>query len=266
MPYTNCSACGAKALVGATRCPRCQAPFVSYEINGERVPTVNCPNCGVQRPVAIGVCPNCLMSTAPSGRRLARGLILASLAIAALMAVGYTISRRAEGTHASSQPLPRTDDTSRSADSIGVPALSSDSLTPAAPAAEAKGLAAGQTPSAAPGITKLPEPVASNPTATTASSTPPASPTNVVKSTPLKPAPPPSVAVSDTGRWEYAVATTWVRVRSAPTRESDVLRMVDSAQRVRLGPPQNGWRPVRVGVDRGWVDPRLFTVVPAPKR
>jgi hypothetical protein len=57
-----------------------------------------------------------------------------------------------------------------------------------------------------------------------------------------------------------------VRVRSAPTRESEVLRMVDSAQRVRLGPPMNnGWRPIRVGVDRGWVDPQFFTVVRAPR-
>jgi uncharacterized protein YgiM (DUF1202 family) len=71
--------------------------------------------------------------------------------------------------------------------------------------------------------------------------------------------------VSDVGPWEYAVATTWVRVRSAPTRDSEVLRMIDSAQRVRLGPAQNGWRPIRVGVDRGWVDPRLFTVVPTPQ-
>jgi hypothetical protein len=44
-----------------------------------------------------------------------------------------------------------------------------------------------------------------------------------------------------------------------------VLRMIDSAQKVHLGPPVTGWRPVRVGVDRGWVDPRLFTVVPAPR-
>ncbi len=80
---------------------------------------------------------------------------------------------------------------------------------------------------------------------------------------PLRPAPQPIAAVSDTGKWEDAVATTWVRVRSAPSRDSDVLRMIDSAQRVKLGPPVYGWRPVKVGVDRGWVDPRLFSVIPA---
>jgi hypothetical protein len=222
MPYTNCSVCGAKALVGATRCPRCQAPFVSYDIGGERVATVNCPNCGVQRPVAIGVCPNCLMSTAPSGRRLMRGLFLAGVAIAALMAVGYAISRRTEQSQPSAAPVADTADISQQSDS-GPPTDSAmtvrgDSLAPAPP-----------------------------------------------ESAPPKPARPLSVAVPDTGRWEYATAITWVRMRSAPTPESEVLRMIDSAQRVRLGPPMSGWRPVRVGVDRGWVDGRFFTTVTAPR-
>ena len=231
MPYTNCSVCGAKALVGATRCPRCQAPFVSYEFGGERVATVNCPNCGVQRPVAIGVCPNCLMSTAPSGRRLARGLILTGIAIAAILTVGYLISRRTELVKSTETPVVNAADTGLAADST--PARDSTALTASDTAARV--VSAPAVPVAAPI---------------------PAAP---------KPAPPPSVAVPDTGRWEYATANTWVRVRSAPTRESDVLRMVDSAQRVRLGPQLLGWRPIRVGIDRGWVDGRFFTVVPAPR-
>ncbi len=225
MPYTNCSACGAKALVGATRCPRCQAPVVSYDIKGERVRTVNCPNCGVQRPVAIGVCPNCLMSTAPSGQRLRRGLTLTGLAIVAILTVGYLMSRRTERMKATP-----------AATEI-VPALIAPSATASA-------------------------------TASPASQSPP--PAVAATSAPLTPEPPrpakrPTVAVPEAGSWEYALATTWVRVRSAPTRESEVLRMVDSAQRVRLGPPLNGWRSIQVGVDRGWVDPRYFTIVSAPR-
>lgn len=255
MPYTNCSVCGAKALVGATRCPRCQAPFVSYEVNGERVPTVNCPNCGVQRPVAIGVCPNCLMSTAPSGRRLVRGLVLASVAIAALMAVGYAISRRVEGT-ASTGSSATAIDTVLPGDTAVARRTVTDTLPSPLPA----------TNTAIPTSAGVEAPTVTNAMRTAATLPPNVSPATTTTPSPaVKPAPPPSVAVPDTGRWEAAVATTWVRVRSAPTRESDVLRMVDSAQRVRLGPPQNGWRPVRVGVDRGWVDPRLFSVIPAPK-
>ncbi len=239
MPYTNCSVCGAKALVGATRCPRCQAPFVSYDLKGERVETVNCPNCGVQRPAAIGVCPNCLTSTTPSGRRLTRGLILASVAVAALMIVGYAISRRAELV----RPTPPSVAPQPADTAAAVAGLSSDS--------------SAQAPD-----TSVHDIVRSPATSTGAPVTPVAAP--ITTPAPPNPALPPRVAVPDTGRWEFAVATTWVRVRSAPTRESDVLRMVDSAQRVRLGPPSSGWRPIRVGVDRGWVDPRFFRVIAAP--
>ncbi|MBA4072852.1 MAG: hypothetical protein C0497_13590 [Gemmatimonas sp.] len=87
----------------------------------------------------------------------------------------------------------------------------------------------------------------------------------IASSNPAARRPAPLPIVADTGPWEYATANTWVRVRSAPTRESDVLRTVDSAQRVRLGPPMNGWRPIGVGADRGWVDSHFFTVVRAPR-
>jgi hypothetical protein len=264
MPYTHCAACGAKALIGATRCPRCQTPFVSYDPKGERVPTVNCPNCGVQRPVAIGVCPNCLMSTAPSGWRLTRGLILVGLAIGVIVAVGYAISRRTGHTKAATTTIAA--ESTVVADSAGsahdtMPSAS-DTTVKAPPAV------AVNTPATTPApAVKLPAA-----TAPVAKATAPTQPVerssatgNVATTAAPRPAPPPSVAVPDTGVWEYAVAKTWVRVRSAPSIGSEMLRMVDSAQRVRLGPPTNGWRPVRVGVDRGWVDPRLFTVVPAPK-
>jgi hypothetical protein len=260
MPYTNCSACGAKALVGATRCPRCQAPFVSYDIGSDRVETVNCPNCGVQRPVAIGVCPNCLMSTAPSGRRLARGLVLASVAVVALLAVGYAISRRAEQTQPASKRGALPADTVVNADSQ--PSRDSGLLVAGEPVGRAASAATGPSArvAASPALQQTPATAAKPALPSLAPPNPaPVSPA------PPKPAPPPRVAVPDTGRWEYAVATTWVRLRSAPTRESDMLRMIDSAQRVRLGPPLAGWRSARVGVDRGWVDPRFFTVVPAPR-
>ena len=234
MPYTKCSACGAKALVGATRCPRCQAPFVSYDFKGKRVETVTCANCGVKRPVAIGICPNCLVSSVPSGRRTKRGLVVASVAVAALMAVGYLISHQVTGpTEPTSRfPAPATADTEMrtETETQAENGLQSDTaLLPATQAAATDSLIRTTRPSTT--RTRMPAPTTS---------------------------------VEDTGPWETAIATTWVRVRSAPTMESSVLGMVDSAQRVRLGPPKYGWRPIRVGADQGWIDPRFFVVVSAP--
>jgi len=267
MPYTNCSVCGAKALVGATRCPRCQAPFVSYDLKGERVPTVNCPNCGVQRPVAIGVCPNCLTSTAPAGARLTRGLVGVGLAIVVIMGIGYFISRRVdEKARTAPAAVPATDTAlvaSSPAPGDSLPVAATDSLNAAASPSSA-GVPLATRPATTPAVSPPSTAPAAAPTAALPVSArqTPVDPAMV----PPKPAAAPSVAVPDSGRWDFAVAITWVRVRSAPSRESEVLRMVDSAQRVRLGPPTNGWRPVRVGVDRGWVDPRLFTVVPPAGR
>jgi hypothetical protein len=239
---------------------------VSYEYGGERVATVNCPNCGVQRPVAIGVCPNCLMSTAPSGRRLARGLMLTGVGIAAILVIGYLISRRTELTKAASTPAASVADTAVTA-AVASPG---DSMGPASFDSSARAVSASMStvasiPAAAP--TAVPSPVRTAPSPDPAKRVTP-DPAAGVTPNPAapRPAPPPTVVVADTGLWEFATANTWVRVRSAPTAESDVLRMVDSAQRVRLGPAMtNGWRPIRVGVDRGWVDPRFFSVVRAPR-
>ncbi|MBI1808347.1 MAG: hypothetical protein HYR75_00495 [Gemmatimonadetes bacterium] len=79
----------------------------------------------------------------------------------------------------------------------------------------------------------------------------------VVEVQPSVPAP-----AADSG-WSYWRATTWVRLRDKPGRNGEEVRMIDSAQRVMLGPSASGWRAARVGTDRGWVDPRLF--VPATK-
>jgi hypothetical protein len=239
---------------------------VSYEFGGERVATVNCPNCGVQRPVAIGVCPNCLMSTAPSGRRLARGLILTGIAIVAILAVGYLISRRTEQVKSAEGPAAGKTDTGLVADSM--PSRDSSTLVASDTAALIDPAPAISAPTPIPVTANTPGRTAP-PTAARAAS-PAASPTDAAKPASLNPpaprsALPPSATAPDSGQWEFATANTWVRVRAAPTRESDVLRMVDSAQRVRLGPSVGGWRPVRVGVDRGWVDGRFFTVVPTPR-
>lgn len=244
MPYTNCASCGAKALVGATRCPRCEAPFVSYDVQGKRVPTVNCPECGVQRPAAIGACPNCFTSASHSSLRVSRSLIIAGLAIVGIITVGYFVSRTVPPTKPAPAAAIVATDSLGEADSLAVAGAPGESVVP-----DSAGKKALTVPVAAPVAVPVAPPAAIGKAASR-------------DTLPLRPAPPPIAAVSDSGVWVNAVATTWVRVRSAPSRDSDVLRMIDSAQHVKLGPPVYGWRPVKVGVDRGWVDPRLFAVLP----
>lgn len=184
---------------------------------------------------------------------------MVGIGIAIIVGVGYLYSRRVSPAPPPVVAVAEKDSEPVSDTAIGTPVVN----TPAPSSSIADTVAYRNE------LARTPTPAVAKPVAT------PPAPTvkaPVVAATPVdpamvppKPSAPPKVAVPDSGAWEFAVATTWVRVRSAPTRDSEVLRMVDSAQKVRLGPPMNGWRPVRVGVDRGWVDPRLFTIVPGGK-
>jgi hypothetical protein len=47
MPYLRCTACGSKALVAASQCPRCAHPFHLLNARGERVKLSRCRGCGI---------------------------------------------------------------------------------------------------------------------------------------------------------------------------------------------------------------------------
>lgn len=251
MAYSICAACGAKTLVGATRCPRCQTPLVSYDADAKRPETVRCSSCGVLRPVAIGVCPNCHSGPEPAARRSLRGLLIAAGAIVAILVVGFTISKivgPAEpnvSSNGAAPPVPLPD--REGTDSIAVGATKPDTSVPVAAVAPSPVAA----PRAAPIVSPAPPPVAQ-----TAGSAPRQAAAVIPTSAVPAPAP-------DSG-WTYWRATTWVRLRDKPGRNGEEVRMIDSAQRVLLGPSANGWREARVGTDRGWVDPRLFAPATKP--
>lgn len=131
MPYTNCSACGAKALVGATRCPRCQVSFLAPGSTRGRADVISCPKCGVQRPATVGGCPNCLASPASPGHGFSRRrLFIAAIAVILMMLVGYVIHWRSAApviAHVSTERV-------QSAPiATPVPAVREDTPVPASP-------------------------------------------------------------------------------------------------------------------------------------
>jgi hypothetical protein len=265
--YSLCAACGAKTLVGATRCPRCQTPLVSYAADAKRPETVRCPSCGILRPLAIGICPNCHAGPEPPARRSLRGLLMASGAVVVILGIGYAVSRIVGPSEP--VPSPVTD---------GPPVVTSPMLPDREPtdSASAAGLRADSTGRRAVGLTAQPGtpakaadtsaiPTGSGTRPTPASTVNQAAPAGVYRpATQAVAEVPPSVpAPAPDSGWSYWRATTWVRLRDKPGRDGEEVRMIDSAQRVMLGPTANGWRAARVGTDRGWVDPRLF--VPASR-
>lgn len=272
MAYSLCVACGAKTLVGATRCPRCQTPLVSYAPGSERPETVRCQGCGVLRPSAIGVCPNCHAGPESPNKRSARGLMLAGGVIVLILVGGFAITQFSSASRdlaVANQPTsaPDTNPVASAApislDSIGgsreniPPEMPLDSTR--APISRSRGATA--VVQAAPRKVEVPK-------------TAPMGPPKTAPASITTPAPAPAVTLdaqraarlvrpAADSSWSYWRATTWVRLRDKPGRNGDEVRMIDSSQRVLLGPSMNGWRAARVGTDQGWVDPRLF--VPATK-
>lgn len=244
MAYSLCAACGAKTLVGATRCPRCQTPLVSYDADAKRPETVRCPSCGVLRPVAIGVCPNCHSGPEPATQRSIRGLGLAGGAVLLILVVGFVISKFV----GPSEPAPAD----APALAVTAPALPDREPMDSVPFDSADAVSARDVGAAAPPSSK---------TVTTPTAPVPTGVSPRLSAKALTSSLPPSAP--DSG-WSYWRAITWVRLRDKPARNSGEVRMIDSSQRVLLGPSTNGWRATRVGNDRGWVDPRFFVPATQP--
>lgn len=263
MAYSLCAACGAKTLIGATRCPRCQTPLVSYAADAKRPETVRCPSCGVLRPVAIGVCPNCHSGPEPPTQRSIRGLILASGAVLVILVIGFAISKFIEP----SEQTPGPAGALAPVLAVTSPVLPDREPTDSVPfdsAHAASNQAAGTTAQRSPsGVTtpKLPVPAVAAASSQAKVPTPvPSSPAAAASATALaigKVRPEAPAPAPDSG-WSYWRAVTWVRLRDKPGKDGEEIRMIDSSQRVMLGPATNGWRATRVGNDRGWVDPRFF--------
>ena len=47
MAFLRCTACGSKALVAASQCPRCRHPFQLQNTRGDRVKLSRCRGCGI---------------------------------------------------------------------------------------------------------------------------------------------------------------------------------------------------------------------------
>lgn len=236
MAYLRCESCGAKALVAASRCPRCAADFNLVAAGGGRLPLVQCRTCGIMhaRGRACHWCPE-------QGRSSWRSPMVGIAASAVLLAgAGASSWRyRAEIESAYGRVMERT-----TAPAIGV---------------NTAGLAFAQVgeraaaPSVSPAISPVePVPVPLDPI--------PSGPQNGAEA---------GIAVSavaatlpqDTVQWVPAVARTWVNVRNEAGRDNQVVGVIRTGSRALLGGTgREGWRQVRTDSATGWVNPKHFLV------
>lgn len=244
MAYLRCTACGSKALIAASQCPRCTQPFNVHDARGERVKLVKCRGCGIMHR-HDSLCHWC----GERGRglqipkqvwRSAAALLLTAGTASAVWNFGPAIR---DFGGAIARDVQREVQRDRAADAAerarlvagSMPASRSTVPTDAAPNVAATQLASAELSAA--------NAVMLSDTAVTG-----------VADGALDL----MTAQMDSVQWTPVVARTWVNVRSDASRGGEVVGVIKPASRAMLGTDRAGWRQVRSTEVSGWVDPRLF--------
>lgn len=239
MRLVRCDACGSKAILAASQCPKCAEPLYVRDSRGDDVPLARCRTCDTYYPRSRDGCRWCSSERRPPGvPRWATGVAaalvvaVAALGISRLMPSGTPtpVPNVAEAEEPSPlrQPAAREPDVTRLPPATMIPVVATGTVT-AAPA-----------PSRA---APVPSPVA-----------PP--PSQVAT---RKPAPD-SARGGNAGGRSFARATTWVNVRSEPASESSVVGIILPDSIVERGELRRGWRRVTTPRLTGWAAEKLFVV------
>lgn len=234
--YVRCDACGAKAILAASRCPKCTEALSLRDHHGELLPLSHCRKCDTYYLSSKGGCKWC--GTKP-GAAVNWGRVMTSvagvLAVGAALWWGVRFQRAAPVPAADStvvqQPLPVTHapvvDSMAAGDSAMEDSLRAavDSLAPTVPSRLADSAA--------------------------------------LRPTPLPVEAPGGVPFVLQGR---ATVTNFANVRSEPVPGATVRAVLAPGVRVEIGGRQRGWRLIRTEGATGWVDPRNLRVDSARSR
>jgi DNA-directed RNA polymerase subunit M/transcription elongation factor TFIIS len=239
MQLVRCDACGAKAMLAASQCPKCAEPLYVRNDRGDEVRLVRCRSCETYYPASRDGCRWCAAVTRSPVPRRAGKVAVAVVTIAASLG-GWQFVR------ADSSPPPAPNVMAMPA---AVPRLASVAVvgSPARP------------------FTQRAKVPASMVTDTRARRVQPA-PSAVATSAPVKQTSTPAAReprpTGDAGWSELvsAKATTWVNVRAEANGTSAIVGIILPDSVVELGESRRGWRRVSTRWFSGWASAKLFTV------
>ena len=263
MRSVRCDACGAKALMAASQCPKCGHLFEVRDGFGELLPLGHCPSCDAYYPAHVQSCKWCGTTLIPEKPRKSDGSNIKWIA-AGTVAVAVLLGFLAR------DPGPKL------GSRAGVPERSK-------PKATARVDSAAEVRSAAPAVRANPgETVAdgtdalANDVSTPANSAPAVPDPAVIPQTGSAPYPvvaPPAMtprqaAATTSPRerrpaspWVSMVAKQWVIVRADAHPAAHVVASVGPNSRVQLGETRGSWRRIKLRGIAGWVDASGATFV-----
>jgi len=276
MRSVRCDACGVKALIAASKCPKCGHLFEMRDGFGEMLPLAYCSSCDSYYPEHLGSCRWCgtKPERAPIAPYVWKGfgiLAFASIALVAWFARdggrSSTADGRIESSIAQDPPPVIPADTVASRPS----AVPADTAVPVAPvvadtsaqttAASAPTVAVSAdtaTPNA--GASVVPSGAAVE-TAVPRAAPPRVATTKASGKTPDKATTKPSAAKSKVAsRWVSSVSRRWVVIRADASKEARIIASIGPNSRVQLGESRGPWRRIRAKGLAGWVEHRAFFV------
>jgi hypothetical protein len=287
MRSVRCDACGTKALMAASQCPKCSHLFEVRDGFGELLPLSFCTSCQSYYPAHVGSCKWC--GTVPEPVR--KPLPWTHIGVGGLIALawlGGVLLRDPKGkSHARSSAQSRARSHAKSAadDSVlqvvaTAPADTFGASTPADTLVVRDTIAAWTNIDAPAPATEVPTAVApeqrvvQSGTRVIATSTRVATPTAYPPAPVAYPAapivsrtpPPPFASPSKTrvsSRWVNLVAKNWIVVRTSASQDAHIVASVGPESRVQLGEVRGSWRRLRSRDILGWVDLRRATFAEA---
>lgn len=226
MQLVRCDSCGAKALVAASQCPRCAAPFYLRDGRGRPLALAHCRGCETYYPRSRPGCKWCVAPPrATRSAQVGRWVIGTAVVLAGLVG-GWRL---------------------RATASEARPELAAQAV---APAPEPPAVAPIDSSAA---TEQAPDPASPGPPSP-ASDAPAALPSVA-----------PGATDDVTGPWARGVVEMWVNIRATASRGAIVVGILSPNTDVQLGPERGGWRAVRGGGLEGWADGRYFRVETAAR-
>jgi hypothetical protein len=263
MRSVRCDACGVKALVAASKCPKCAHLFEVRDGFGELLPLAYCSSCASFYPEHRGSCKWC--GTKPERAPLAPVVWKAAGVVAffALAGVAWLARDREATSAAQKQELAQG-----AVDPMSFPAESIASNPIVVPAGAVDTQPASRAADTQPALTAADTQPASAPADTF---TPSATPPVVASAKPAQKAAskPPTVAPSKarpSSRWVNSVSRSWIVVRADASKAARIVASIGPNSRVQLGESRGDWRRIRAKGLAGWVEHRAFFARARPSR
>ena len=231
MRSVRCDACGTKALMAASQCPKCGHLFEVRDGFGEPLPLAHCTSCDAYYPAHVQSCKWCGTVLVPEKARKGdsdrlKWIAAGTFAVAVVLGL---VARDPGGKH-ESRPPASAQPKAKAAAPVDTP-VRVTAVPPVTAVAPTYTADAGETVgTGTPVITDVSAPAPSRQTTHSVGKRRASSP------------------------WVSMVARQWVIVRADADRGAHIVASVGPNSRVQLGEARGSWRRIKLRGIAGWVD------------